>query len=379
MNRSTDRILTTHTGSLPRPPELEQAMLRVADDAQTDSSELTELIRHAVPEVVARQLGCGIDIVGDGEYSKPSYATYVQDRLEGFGGRSERRRNADLLDFPDAERQLEFGPSGPVVQACVGPIRRRDDAADSVARDIKALTAAASAEGATEAFMTAVSPATVPLHVDNHHYPDREAFVIALGEAMKPEYRAIVEAGLILQVDCPDIGCSHRIAPGDSVETARRDLAFNIEVLDDALAGLPADRIRMHVCWGNSERPHHRDIAFADIARIVFGARPQGLVLEAANPRHEHEWQVFGDLPLPDGKILFPGVIDSTTNYVEHPELVAQRLARYADVVGRENVVATTDCGFGTTVGGSAVAPSIAWAKLEAMAQGAEIASRRLW
>jgi 5-methyltetrahydropteroyltriglutamate--homocysteine methyltransferase len=381
MQRSTERVLTTHTGSLPRPDALEQAMLASLEGRAQDAEELQSLVREATIAVIRRQAGCGVDVVNDGEFSKPSYATYVKDRLTGFGGESGPMNIQDLSDYPGAEEGLLTDPGFAhlVRPACTGPVGRRDDADAATAADISLLKEALEGVQVTEAFMTAVSPATISMFLENQHYPDDESYLYALADAMKPEYKAIVDAGLVLQVDCPDLGCGHVMYPGASDEEITRKLPLHVDVLNHALGDLPSDRMRMHVCWGNYDGPHQRDIELRKIVATVLRARPDGLVLEGANPRHEHEWQVFEDLSLPDGKILMPGVIDSTNNYIEHPELVAQRLVRYANVVGRENVMAASDCGFGTLVGMRTTAPSVAWAKLETMAKGAELATRELW
>jgi 5-methyltetrahydropteroyltriglutamate--homocysteine methyltransferase len=264
--------------------------------------------------------------------------------------------------------------------ACVGPITRSATADDAVARDIDLLRAAVGPAGPGEVFMTAVSPATIAMFMTNRHYADHEGYLVALAEAMRPEYRAIVEAGLTLQIDCPDLGCWGSLVRHDAdVEELVSIARLHLEVLDHALEGLPPEQLRMHMCWGNYEGPHHHDIPFAAIAEAVVAAKPHGLLIEASNPRHQHEWTVFEDLKLPDGKVIIPGVIDSTVNYIEHPEVVAQRIERYAAVVGPENVMATTDCGFGTFVGMRECIPALAWAKLESLVQGAAIASGRLW
>ena len=331
--------------------------------------------------MVARQASCGVDIVNDGEFGKPSYATYVKDRLEGFGGESAPMNIRDFTEYPGAEEQLMSDPGFThlVRPACVGPVSRRAEADEVTASEIALLKHAVEGVDVTEAFMTAVSPATISMFLENKHYPDADAYVYALADAMAPEYKAIVDSGLILQIDCPDLGCGHVLYPDMPLENLKRNLSMHIDALNGALGDLPTDRMRMHVCWGNYEGPHHRDVELTEIVEIILRAKPDGLVIEGANPRHEHEWQVFERVPLPEGKVLVPGVIDSTNNYIEHPELVAQRLVRYAGVVGRENVIAGTDCGFGTLVGMRATAPSVAWAKLETMARGAELATRELW
>jgi 5-methyltetrahydropteroyltriglutamate--homocysteine methyltransferase len=381
MQRSTSRILTTHTGSLPRPEPLESAMLSELEGKQQDPKRIRALVEEATVEVVARQASCGVDIVNDGEFGKPSYATYVKDRLDGFGGESGPMNIRDFTEYPGAEEQLMSDPGFThlVRPACVGPVSRRPDADEVAADEIALLKRAIEGVDIAEAFMTAVSPATISMFLENQHYPDTDAYVYALADAMAPEYKAIVDSGLILQIDCPDLGCGHVLYPEMPLENLKRNLSMHIDALNGALGDLPTDRMRMHVCWGNYDGPHHRDVELAEIVEIILRAKPDGLVIEGANPRHEHEWQVFERVPLPEGKVLVPGVIDSTNNYIEHPELVAQRLLRYAGVAGRENVIAGTDCGFGTLVGMRATAPSVAWAKLETMARGAELATRELW
>lgn len=320
MQRSTDRILTTHTGSLPRPAELEEAMLKSLEGEQQDPARMRGLIRDATLEVVRRQADCGVDIVNDGEYGKPSYSTYVQQRLDGFGAESVPLNIQDFSDYPGSERSLMADPGfGHLVHpACNAPVSRRDSADAAVAGDIAQLKEAIAGAEATEAFMTAVSPATISMFHENQYYPDTESYLQALAEAMRPEYKAIVDAGLILQVDCPDLGCGHVAYAGKPLEEVKQNLAMHVDILNQALADLPPDRMRMHVCWGNYEGPHHKDIELKQIVGTVLRARPAGLVLEAANPRHEHEWQVFEDVALPEGKVVLPGVIDSTNNYIEH-------------------------------------------------------------
>jgi 5-methyltetrahydropteroyltriglutamate--homocysteine methyltransferase len=381
MQRSTERIMTTHTGSLPRPDALEQAMLASLEGQAQDPERLESLVRGATIEVVDKQTACGVDIVNDGEVGKPSYATYVKDRLTGFDGESAPMNIEDFAEYPGAEESLLSDPgfSHLVRPACVGPVERHADADTATAKEIALLKEALAGADVAEGFMTAVSPATIAMFLENRHYPDAEAYIYALANAMAPEYKAIVDAGLVLQVDCPDLGCSHVMYPNSPLDDIKRRLSMHVDALNHALGDLPSDQMRMHVCWGNYDGPHHKDVELKEIVEIILGAKPDGLVLEGANPRHEHEWQVFEHVPFPAGKVLMPGVIDSTNNYIEHPELVAQRLVRYASVVGKENVIAGTDCGFGTLVGMRATAPSVAWAKLETMAKGAELASRQLW
>lgn len=324
-------------------------------------AQLQECTRAAVAEVVQRQVSTGIDVVNDGEASKFNYATYVQERLTGFGGHSIPKEMPDVLDFPQfAERIRKSRPRSHFNRpACVGPIAVRD--ADAVHRDIANIRAALDSLQPADAFLTAASPGVVSYFFDNHYYPTHEAYLYALADAMKYEYEAIAETGFLLQVDCPDLAMGrHILFPEAPLAEFREYARLHVEVLNYALAGIPADRLRMHLCWGNMESPHHRDVPLADILDIVMQARPAAISFEGANPRHAHEWTVFERLDLPDDKIIMPGVIDSTTNYIEHPELVAQRIVNYARVVGPEQVLAGTDCGLSSSVTSVLVDPDIA-------------------
>lgn len=371
MKTSSDRILTTHTGSLPRPASL------------TDRHD-RQAVRAAVQDVVGRQLAAGVDVINDGEASKASYSTYVTERLSGFGGGPVPVHRWGYEDFPEYARK-QWGESGSPVRSvtagnpsCDGPVRYQD--LSLVAADIANLqAAAASAPGATELFLSAASPGVIEMFMPNRYYPSTEEYLFALAEAMKAEYDAIYRAGLVLQLDCPDLACDWARGDRRTVGEFRRTVAQRLEALDHATRDIPGEAMRLHLCWGNYEGPHHTDIPLADIIDLVLKARPVAVSFEGANPRHEHEWQVFEDLRLPDGKMLVPGVLDSTTNYIEHPELVAQRICRYADLVGPPNVVAGTDCGFATFASFITVEPEITWAKLAAMAEGARLASARLW
>jgi 5-methyltetrahydropteroyltriglutamate--homocysteine methyltransferase len=319
-------------------------------------------------------------VIDDGELSKPSYATYVKDRLAGFGGTSQPLQYQDLVDFPDLAKRV-FGDPGRSrrrTPACNGPIGVRDArAAETDAQNLKA--ALASVEAA-EGFLTAASPGVISLFFRNDHYPSHEAYLFAIADAMRVEYEAVAGAGLLLQVDCPDLAMGRHIQYAAlGLEEFRRMARLHVEALNRALANVPPDRVRMHVCWGNYEGPHHYDVPLADIVDIVFLARPAGVSFEAANPRHAHEWRLFERVRVPEGKILIPGVLESKTNYIEHPELVAQRIGRYAKLVGRENVIAGTDCGYGTWVGQAAVDPGVVWAKLRSLSEGARLASREFW
>ncbi len=380
MKQSTERFLTTHTGSLPRPDDLIRTMFAKEEGVPVDGAALAARVRSAVGEVVRKQAEAGVDIVDDGEMSKPSYATYPKDRLSGFEGASHPLQYRDLVDFPGMARRV-FGDPGRArrkTPACTGPITLRDARAGQL--DADNLTAALRAAPGRDGFLTAASPGVISLFFHNDHYPSHEAYLFAIAEAMRTEYETVARAGLVLQVDCPDLAMGRHIQYADlGLDDFRKMARLHIQALDHALANIPPDRIRMHLCWGNYEGPHHFDVPLADILDLVFEARPAGISFEAANPRHAHEWRVFERVKLPRGKVLIPGVIDSTTNFIEHPELVAERISRYAKLVGRENVIAGTDCGFGTWVGQAAVDPDIVWAKLAAMAEGARLASREFW
>jgi 5-methyltetrahydropteroyltriglutamate--homocysteine methyltransferase len=377
MRRSATRILTTHTGSLPRPADLIRMMFAKEEGVPVDSVALDARIRAAVAEVVQKQVDAGLDLVNDGEMSKPSYATYVKDRLNGFGGESRPLSYRDLVDFPEMAARV-FGDPGRSrrrTPACDAPITVRDPRAAQ--RDADNLKAAAAGR---PGFLTAASPGVISLFFANTHYPSHEAYLFAIAEAMRPEYETIARAGFILQVDCPDLGMGRHIQYADlSLDQFRKMARMHVEALNHALAGVPPEQSRLHLCWGNYEGPHHYDVPLADVIDVVFTARPAGISFEAANPRHAHEWKIFEQVKLPEGKFVIPGVIDSTTNFIEHPDLVAERIGRYARLVGRENVVAGTDCGFGTWVGQAAVVPDIVWAKLASLAEGARRATKELW
>jgi len=380
MKTSQDRILTTHVGSLPRPPELKELLVRKDQGEAYDQSELDRLIRRAVVDIVRRQAAGGVDIVNDGEMSKPGYSTYIADRLSGFAGHQPAKPRLDTRDHPNFLAAYERMTGGNTARraVCVGPIAWRDR--EPLRQDIANLRAALDEVAVTEGFMTAASPGLVPVFQNNSYYPSHETYVEAVAAAMQEEYEAIAEAGFVLQLDCPDLAMARHTSFQDLDEADFLKRAeFHVEVLNHALQKVPADRARIHICWGNYEGPHDHDIAFAKVAPILVKAKPQALVVEAANPRHAHEWTVWQETRLPDDKILIPGVIDTSTNYVEHPELVAERICRFADIVGRERVIAGTDCGFGTFAGYGKLDPDISFKKLAAMAQGAEIASKRLW
>jgi 5-methyltetrahydropteroyltriglutamate--homocysteine methyltransferase len=380
MKTSQDRILTTHVGSLPRPPELRQILVRKDQGEPYDKDTLDRLARQAVVDIVRRQVAVGVDIVNDGEMSKPGYSTYIADRLSGFAGHEPAKPRLDTKDHPNFLAALERMTGSNVARraVCVGPIAWRDR--EPLAQDIANLQAALGRVSAVEGFMTAASPGLVPVFQTNSYYPSHEAYVEAIAAAMQEEYEAIVKAGFVLQLDCPDLAMAHHTSFQDLDETDfLKRAAFHVEVLNHALRNVPADRARIHICWGNYEGPHDHDIPFAKVAPILVKSKPQALVVEAANPRHAHEWIVWQDTKLPDDKILIPGVLDTSTNYVEHPDLVAERICRFADIVGRERVIAGTDCGFGTFAGYGKLDPDISFKKLAAMSEGAAIASKRLW
>jgi 5-methyltetrahydropteroyltriglutamate--homocysteine methyltransferase len=372
-------IRTTHTGSLPRPVDL--AAMIVQREEGTEVPGFSERVDQAVGEAVRLQTAVGLDLVNDGEQGKSGYSTYVKERLTGFEGESRGLGGLpELADHPDfAERMGALMAQLHVrTPACTSSVRLRDP--EAVGRDVQRLLRAAASAGVEQdrLFMTAASPGVISFFFENHYYADREEYLGALTEAMRQEYRTITDAGIILQLDCPDLAMSrHTIFADSTLQEFRSLISLNVAALNEAVRDIPPERMRMHVCWGNYEGPHTLDVALRDIIDIVLQARPAGLSLEACNPRHGHEWAVFQDVPLPKGKYLIPGVIDSTTNFVENPELVAQRIDRYTAIVGRERVVAGTDCGFGTFVGLSQVVPSVVWAKLRALADGARLAAGR--
>jgi len=380
---SADRILVTHVGSLPRPQAVVDLLARKEAGEPCDRAAFEAVMGGAVAEIVRRQLAAGIDVVSDGEQSKPSYATYVKDRLTGFSGDSPAMRGADLEDFPDYFRKLMARRAGAVKLArpcCTGPVAVKDRA--PLEGDLGRFRAALGGSAATEGFMNAASPGVIAVFQPNRHYPTHDEYLAALADAMRDEYQAIVDAGLLLQVDCPDLAMGRHVTyKGESDDDFVRRAEAQVEALNHALAGIPAERVRIHLCWGNYEGPHHRDIPLERLFPTVMKVRAGALLFEAANPRHAHEWAVFAERKreIPDHLILVPGVIQSTSNYVEHPQLVAERLVRFADIVGRDRVMAGSDCGFSTFAGDGPVDPAICFAKLTAMAEGAAIASRRLW
>lgn len=382
MKKSVDRILTTHVGSLPRPDYLVELMFAKAAGRDVNAEELEEKTQAAVREVVQQQKDAGIDVVSDGEMSKPSYATYVAERLEGFGGVSNLPKLSDILEYPNVSSAYFNDPGVQSLNrhrpACNGAVASKGtEAAENDILHFKTALVQAPAE---EAFMNAASPGVVSMFLGNQHYATEEEFLWAVAEAMKPEYQAIIDAGFLLQLDCPDLAMTrHREFADSPVEDFRKYARLHIEVMNAALSDIPRDRIRVHICWGNYPGPHHYDVPLERIIDLVLGIRAGGILIEAANSRHAHEWKVFENVKLPEDKVLIPGVIESMSNRIEHPELVAQRIVRYAKLVGRENVIAGSDCGFGTFVGLDLVDPGIAWAKLQSLAEGARLASRELW
>ncbi len=382
MKRSTDRILTTHAGSLPRPADLLAMVQAKNRGEEVDAAAFDSLVRSSVETIVKQQVENGIDIVGDGELSKPSFNTYVLSRLNGFGGDEGDGRGGlpfgDWEDFPDWATSGTRNPAYVRRPVCQSALSWKDET--SYATDIANLKAASAAAGAGEAFMTTASIGTVVYTYANRYYPSDEAYCYALAEVLKVEYKAIADAGLVVQVDAPDAAMGrHQEFRNASLEDFRKALGLRVAALNHALEGIPQEQVRYHICWGNYEGPHTRDVALADIADLVLAVNAGAYSVEASNPRHAHEWQVWQDTKLPEGKVLIPGVIDSTTNFVEHPEVVAQRIEQYARLVGRENVIAGTDCGFGTFAGNARIHPSIMWAKFRSMAEGARLASGRLW
>lgn len=380
MKLSTNHILTTHVGSLPRTGPITDLLIRKEKGEPYDQAEFDKAMHDAVVDVVRKQVETGIDVVSDGETSKIGYATYIKDRLSGFGGENQAKPHLDMRDHPDLrKRMVAFtGPQTFKRLCCIGPISITDR--EAVHQDIANFRDALGRVKATDAFMNAASPGIVSSFQPNKFYPTHDAYLEAIAAVMQEEYEAIVAAGFLLQVDCPDLAMSRHTGFQDLSEAEFLQRAEQqVETLNHALRNVPAESIRMHICWGNYEGPHDHDIALEKIVRIVLKAKPQAISFEASNPRHAHEWAVWRDAKIPDPKVLMPGVIDSSTNFVEHPELVAQRIERFADIVGRERVLASSDCGFGTFAGYGKVDPDIAYKKLKSLVEGAAIATRRLW
>jgi 5-methyltetrahydropteroyltriglutamate--homocysteine methyltransferase len=380
MKLSTDRILTTHVGSLPRSAAVCELLIAKEKGKPYDPEVFERTMRDEVAAVVKRQVATGIDVVSDGETAKIGYSTYMQERLTGFGGHIDRKPATDLADYPELRKKLAviMGPQEFNRASCIGPVAVKTLA--PLERDIENFRAALGGSGAAEGFLNAASPGVVSAFQINKYYKTHADYIAAIAAAMKPEYDAIVKAGFLLQVDCPDLAMARHTGFQDLSEAefvARAE--ENVAALNAALTDIPADRVRIHICWGNYEGPHDHDIDLAKVLPAILKAKAQAIAFEAANPRHDHEWAVWKLAKLPDDKVLIPGVLDTCTNYVEHPELVAQRLGRFADVVGRERVIAGTDCGFGTFAGYGKVDPEVAYKKLAALVDGARIASRRLW
>ncbi len=378
MQSSDSRILTTHVGSLPRSAAVTDVVFEQEKGGSPDKA--AQIIRTAVDDVVARQVSNGVDVVSDGEMSKISYATYIKDRISGFDGDSDREPPSDLEEFPGfLKRQAQSGGTPTYRRpCCVGDIQVKD--MGPVREDIDNLLAANARHEPVQSFMNAASPGVIALFQPNKHYASHEGYLEALAAAMAHEYRAIVDAGIVLQLDSPDLGLGrHMLFKGKSDAEYQAQAALHVDALNHALEGIPKDMVRLHVCWGNYEGPHHHDAPMELVLPIALRANVGALLFEASNPRHAHEWEVFANTDLPDDLILVPGVIDSTTNFVEHPKLVAERLCRFADIVGRERVMAGSDCGFSTFAGFGAVDQDIVYAKLQSMADGAAIASKKLW
>jgi 5-methyltetrahydropteroyltriglutamate--homocysteine methyltransferase len=380
VRQSVDRILTTHVGSLPRSQKLVDVLLKKDHDEAYEPAEYDQVIADAVDNAMKRQVEVGIDIPSDGEQSKVSYSTYMMDRLHGFGGDNQRRMPLDMAGHPEFRAKIarmtgvqEFRRA-----SCIGPISVKSW--EPLEADIARLTAAAEKYGVKEAFMNSASPGLVTAFQPNQYYPTHQLYVEALAEALKEEYETIVAAGLILHLDCPDLAMAAHIGFQDLSEAEfLKQSEGHVEAMNYALSNIPAEKVRMHICWGNYEGPHDHDIPVEKIMSIILKAKPAGILFEGANARHEHEWVVWRDAKLPEDKVLIPGCIDSCSNYVEHPELVAQRIERFAEIVGKERVIAGTDCGFGTFAGYGKMDAEISYKKLRSLAEGAEIASKRLW
>jgi 5-methyltetrahydropteroyltriglutamate--homocysteine methyltransferase len=373
------RILTTHTGSLPRPRDL-VALLREREEGRSPAeAPFQTRVRGAVAEMVRKQAEIGLSVVNDGEQGRADYTVYVKDRLTGFDGESAPLPNADADEFPEwTEMARQFAPPFQRRPACTGPVTWKDWAA--VERDIQNLKEATVGGPAAGVFMTSPSPGQIGRFLANRYYPSDEAYLYTLADVMKREYEAIARAGFTLQVDCPDLALGrHTQFAHLTLAEFRRVAEMHVEVLNHAVAGIPPEQMRMHICWASTGGPHHRDVPLADIVDIVLKGRPAGLMVPGANPRHGHEWKVWREVKLPAGKILIPGVIDTTSNFIEHPELVAERIERYAQMVGRDNLVAGCDCGFGTFAGRVQVDTNIVWHKLRSLVEGARLASATLW
>jgi 5-methyltetrahydropteroyltriglutamate--homocysteine methyltransferase len=375
MRRSTTKkILTTQTGSLPRPARVVELLLEQITKPGSNRAALDAAVDEAVASVVAKQKAAGIDVINDGEQGRTDYTVHVIDRLTGFAGESDVPRGHGEPEFPElAELLKQFASPFQNRPACSGPVAWKDWPA--VEADIARAKAAMVKAGVEEYFMTSPSPGQIARYLKNSYFKTDEEYLYALADVMKREYKAIVDAGFVLQLDCPDLAMSYSLYPGIDIAGYRKIITTNVEALNHAVKDLPADRMRMHVCWGSTLGPHHGDVPLKEIADIILKGKPQAVSFPGANPRHGHEWKVWNDVKLPDGKIIIPGIIDSTSNFVEHPELVADRIAQYAKVVGAENMIAGVDCGFGTFAGRVQVDSKIVWMKLSALAEGAAMAS----
>ncbi len=377
MRRSTDKILTTHTGSLPRSAKVVELLLAEKVKPGANRAALDAAVEEAVAGVVKKQLEAGLDVINDGEQGRTDYTVHVLDRLTGFEGKSTPPLGTGEPEFPELAAILsQFATPFQHRPACSGPVGWKDWPAAEA--DIARAKAAMVKSGAREYFMTSPSPGQIARYLKNHYYKTDEEYLFALAGVMAKEYRAVVDAGFILQLDCPDLAMSYALYPGIGIPDYRKIIEKNVEALNESVKGLPSDRMRMHVCWGSTLGPHHGDIEIKEIVDILLKGRPQAVSFPGANPRHGHEWKVWKDVKLPDGKIIIPGVIDSTSNFVEHPELVADRITQYARVAGKENVIAGVDCGFGTFAGRVQVDTKIVWMKLASLAEGAKMASDRL-
>ena len=375
------RIKTTHVGSLPRGEELTPLLLARDAGKPYDAAEFDRVVGAAVSQAVKDQVAAGVSVVSDGELGKVGYSTYMIERLSGFGGHTDRKPAADLAEVPDLAKKLSaiMGSQEFVRASCIDEVKlvTLEPLHDDIRRFKAALDAHAAPD--TDAFMNAASPGLITAFQVNRFYPSHEAYLAALVDAMREEYETIVNAGFYLQLDCPDLAMSRHTGYQDaSEEDFLKIAAANVEALNAATANIPPERMRMHICWGNYEGPHDHDIPLEKVVDIVIKARPATVLFEAANPRHEHEWKVWKDAKLPDWKILAPGMIDTCSNYVEHPELIAQRIERFADIVGADRVVASTDCGFGTFAGYGKIDPIVTWRKLRNLREGADIAASRL-
>jgi 5-methyltetrahydropteroyltriglutamate--homocysteine methyltransferase len=379
MKRSTDRILTTHTGSLPRTAKVVELLLAEQREPGKHKAELTAAVRDAIAGVARKQVACGLDVINDGEQGRTDYTVHVLDRLTGFEGESAAPMGTGDDEFPELAQLLkQFASPFQHRPKCSGPVTWKDWPAAEA--DIALAKAAMQGAKAEEFFMTSPSPGQIARYLKNAHYRTEEEYVFTLAEVMKREYKAIVDAGFILQLDCPDLAMlRHMVYLDKSLAEFRRIIAVNVAALNQAVADIPADRMRMHVCWGSTMAPHHTDVPLKDIIDVVLSAKPMAVSFPAANGRHEHEWKIWREVKLPPGKTIIPGVIDSTVNTVEHPELVADRIVNFANTVGRDNVIAGVDCGFGTFAGRVQVDTKIVWMKLAALAEGARLASKQLW